>query len=80
MTATQRGEESTRILWLGDTWQPGKRLLLYFHGGGYVLPMLYGYLDFLAHVKAQAENTALRDSLCVAVVEYGIPHPLPHLD
>jgi len=30
--AENSGEANTRIMWLGEVWKPGKKLLLFFHG------------------------------------------------
>jgi hypothetical protein len=68
--AENDGEVDARIMWVGEAWKPGQKLLLYFHGGGYVLSMMKGHLEFLNYVKRTAVDSELKDSLAIAVLEY----------
>ncbi|KAJ5737861.1 catalytic protein [Penicillium malachiteum] len=47
----------TRLLWLGR--RKAKNVLLFFHegtGGGYVMPLSPGHLDWMAHIKGEASK------------------------
>ncbi|KAI5809428.1 Alpha/Beta hydrolase protein [Pyronema omphalodes] len=70
LPAENDGEVEARIMWIGEAWRPGQKLLLYFHGGGYVLSMMKGHLGFLDFVKKTAGDSGLNDSLAIAVLEY----------
>lgn len=38
-------------------------------GGGYVMPLSKGHLDWMAHVKKEASSSGIELSVCV--LEYG---------
>ncbi|KAF8248380.1 alpha/beta-hydrolase [Wilcoxina mikolae CBS 423.85] len=68
--AENSGEASARIMWLGEAWKPGQKLLLYFHGGGYALPLMPCHLDFLGYINTVAEENGLKGTVSIAVLEY----------
>ncbi|KAJ5115849.1 alpha/beta-hydrolase [Penicillium angulare] len=44
----------TRLFWLGQ--RKGVKALLFLHGGGYVMPLSPGHLDWMAYVKGEASK------------------------
>lgn len=75
-------DNSTRLLWIGP--RKAKNVILFFHGmidhfhfgtslnwlgGGYVMPLSTGHLDWMAHVKKEALDTGVQLSVCI--LEYG---------
>ncbi|KAJ6779696.1 hypothetical protein PWT90_07035 [Aphanocladium album] len=63
----EAGKESA-ILWLGDR-RTADKIVLYVHGGGYVIPMLPGHLDFCwkSFVETGAEVGV---AVAVGLVQY----------
>jgi acetyl esterase/lipase len=62
--ARSENEADTKLLWVGH-WKEGGKVLLYLHGGGYVMPLVKQYLDLLTWVTEEP----------VAVLEYtNTPH------
>ncbi|KAJ6007297.1 alpha/beta-hydrolase [Penicillium herquei] len=61
----------TILLWLGR--RKAKKVLLFFHGeigGGYVMPLSPGHLEWMAHVKREACKAGI--DLDVCVLEYDL--------
>ncbi|OJK02611.1 hypothetical protein ASPACDRAFT_57615 [Aspergillus aculeatus ATCC 16872] len=82
-------DETTHLLWLGH--KKSDKVILFFHGGGYVLPLSDGHLDWMAHVRKSCLEASLDVSVCI--VEYcgdsagghlslsvlsALMHPYPH--
>ncbi|KAJ5675493.1 hypothetical protein N7462_008390 [Penicillium macrosclerotiorum] len=56
-------DNSTRLLWIGP--KKAKNVVLFFHGGGYVMPLSKGHLDWMAHVRNEAINAGVELSVCI---------------
>ncbi|KAI5463057.1 Alpha/Beta hydrolase protein [Mariannaea sp. PMI_226] len=56
------------LLWVGN-WRKAKKIVLFFHGGGYISPLLPGHLEWCwrAYVVAGME---MKTEVAVAVLEY----------
>ncbi|KAJ5338486.1 hypothetical protein N7452_005214 [Penicillium brevicompactum] len=54
-------DDSTRLLWIGP--RKAKYVVLFFHGGGYAMPLSKGHLDWMAHVRNEAINAGVELSL-----------------
>jgi acetyl esterase/lipase len=69
IAARSENEADTKLLWLGE-WKEGGKVLLFLHGGGYVMPLIKQYLDLLIWATEEP----------VAVLEYtNSPHErYPH--
>ncbi|OQE37300.1 hypothetical protein PENCOP_c010G01413 [Penicillium coprophilum] len=67
-------DNSTRLLWLGPT--EANKVVLFFHGGGYVMPLSDGHLDWMAHVRNEAANFGIQLSVCI--LEYGLVPANPY--
>lgn len=64
------GDAPARLMWLGQ-YRPGKKVLLYFHGGAYVMPLTQEHLMYCEYVR----GIVGREELAVAVLEYeNSPH------
>ncbi|KAM3426707.1 hypothetical protein NHJ13734_009306 [Beauveria thailandica] len=65
---TLEAVKDSAILWLGDR-RIAKKIVLYVHGGGYVIPMLPGHLDFCwkAFIETGAETGV---AVAVGLVQY----------
>ena len=74
----------TRLLWIGKPWQRGdgdgkakkdeKKVVLYFHGGGFVMSMCKPQVQWMAFLKEEAKRAHGYD-VSVAIVEYCTIHP-----
>ncbi|KAE8325984.1 alpha/beta-hydrolase [Aspergillus sergii] len=67
-------DNSTRLLWIGP--RKAKNVVLFFHGGGYVMPLSKGHLDWMAHVKKQALDAGIQLSVCI--LEYDLIPAKPY--
>ncbi|KAF9878790.1 hypothetical protein CkaCkLH20_03690 [Colletotrichum karsti] len=58
------------ILWLGDR-TTAKKIVLFFHGGGYTTPLLNGYMEWMwrAHIMAGIDAEI---DVAVAILEYSL--------
>ncbi|KAL5363161.1 alpha/beta-hydrolase [Aspergillus floccosus] len=61
-------DNSTRLLWIGP--RNAKNVVLFFHGGGYVMPLSKGHLDWMAHVRNEALRAGVELSVCI--LEYDL--------
>ena len=70
----------TRLLWIGKPWQRGdgdgakekkvkQKAMLYFHGGGFILPMNEAQAQWMSFLKEEAKRAHGHD-VSVAIVEY----------
>jgi hypothetical protein len=60
-----------RLLWIGEPWKTGdtdKKVLLYFHGGGFILPLFKGHLELSKFLKEQLASYG--ENVSVACLEY----------
>ncbi|KAJ5780062.1 catalytic protein [Penicillium paradoxum] len=64
----------TRILWLRQ--KKGKNVLLFFHGGGYVMPLSPGHLDWMAHILDETTKAGIELDICV--LEYDLIPDSPY--
>ncbi|KAJ4986825.1 hypothetical protein SVAN01_07630 [Stagonosporopsis vannaccii] len=66
----------TNILWL-ETAQNFEKVILFFHGGGYVIPLSYGHIEWMAHLQEYMASQGVR--VGIAIVEYVLApaHPYP---
>ncbi|KAA8899524.1 Alpha/Beta hydrolase protein [Sphaerosporella brunnea] len=61
----------TRLLWVGEPWKRGdtkKKVLLYFHGGGYIVALGKGHLSWMKFMKEQVGKYG--EDVSIAVLEY----------
>ncbi|RAH47697.1 alpha/beta hydrolase [Aspergillus brunneoviolaceus CBS 621.78] len=61
-------DETTHLVWLGP--KRSDKVILFFHGGGYVLPLSGGHLDWMAHVRKSCLEASLDVSVCI--LEYSL--------
>jgi acetyl esterase/lipase len=64
----------TRLLWIGEPWRKGdtdKKVLLYFHGGGYIIPLYRGQLELCRFLREQLASYG--ENISVACLEYCMP-------
>ncbi|PYH77445.1 alpha/beta-hydrolase [Aspergillus uvarum CBS 121591] len=61
-------DEITHLLWLGP--KRSDKVILFFHGGGYVLPLSDGHLDWMAHVRKSCLKASLKVGVCI--LEYSL--------
>lgn len=64
-----------RILWIGAPWKMGeaeRKVVLYFHGGGFISPLNDGHLDFVRFLKENLKEKYGQD-VAIGVVEYSLP-------
>lgn len=61
-------DQRSALLWLGNR-RKAKKVVLFFHGGGYVAPMLPGHVEWCwrAYIKAGVESDT---ETAVAILEY----------
>ena len=75
----------TRLLWIGKPWQRGdggeakekkdkKKVLLYLHGGGFIMSMCEPQAQWMSFIKEEAKRAHGHD-VSVAIVEYCTFHP-----
>jgi acetyl esterase/lipase len=64
------GDGHSSILWVGDR-SRAKKVVLFFHGGGYNTPLLNAYMEFLcrAYITAGIEADT---EVAVAILEYSL--------
>ncbi|KAL2675596.1 hypothetical protein Neosp_011786 [[Neocosmospora] mangrovei] len=64
------GDGHSSILWFGDR-SRAKKVVLFFHGGGYNTPLLNAYMEFLwrAYIRAGIEADT---EVAVAILEYSL--------
>ncbi|CEL11012.1 hypothetical protein ASPCAL14119 [Aspergillus calidoustus] len=67
-------DNGTRLLWMGP--REARKVLLFFHGGGYVMPLSEGHLQWLAHIRKEAANAGVQLSVCI--LEYGLVPTNPY--
>ncbi|KAJ5383227.1 catalytic protein [Penicillium concentricum] len=65
-------DNSTRLLWIGT--KKANKVVLFFHGGGYVMPLSDGHLDWMGHVRNEAADYGIELSVCI--LEYGSWHDI----
>ncbi|KAF8543825.1 Alpha/Beta hydrolase protein [Trichophaea hybrida] len=66
------GGLETRIMWIGPPWETGntsRKVLLYIHGGGFVMPLAPAQLQWMRFLREEVKRTHGQD-VSVAVVEY----------
>jgi acetyl esterase/lipase len=66
------GGLETRIMWIGPPWKNGdtsRKVLIYIHGGGFVMPIASGQLQWMRFLKEEVRKSHGQD-VTVAVVEY----------
>ncbi|GAT25288.1 hypothetical protein RIB2604_01902420 [Aspergillus luchuensis] len=61
-------DNATRLLWLGPS--VSKKVLLFFHGGGYVMPLSEAHLDWMSYLRTEAVNAGVDMSVCI--LEYDL--------
>ncbi|KAL4820743.1 alpha/beta-hydrolase [Aspergillus spinulosporus] len=67
-------DNATRLLWIGP--RKASKVVLFFHGGGYVMPLSKGHLEWMAHVRLQAANAGIQ--LSVGILEYDLVPDNPY--
>ncbi|KAB8263702.1 alpha/beta-hydrolase [Aspergillus pseudonomiae] len=68
-------DNSTRLLWVGP--RGGKKVLLFFHGGGYVMPLSKAHLDWVEHIREEVCNAGIQLSACILEYDLIPMHPYP---
>lgn len=63
-------EGHSSILWVGDR-NRAKKVVLFFHGGGYIAPLLNAYMEFLCRAYITAGIEAGTE-VAVAILEYSL--------
>ncbi|OJJ76868.1 hypothetical protein ASPBRDRAFT_190214 [Aspergillus brasiliensis CBS 101740] len=61
-------DKATRLLWIGP--RISKKVLLFFHGGGYVMPLSEAHLDWMTYLRREAINAGVDMSVCI--LEYDL--------
>lgn len=61
------GESS--ILWIGDR-KRAKKIVYFFHGGGYFVPINYGHLEWCITAYVNAGRVKERPDVAVAILQY----------
>ncbi|KAL4984470.1 alpha/beta-hydrolase [Aspergillus falconensis] len=68
-------DKFTRLLWIGP--RRADRVILFFHGGGYVMPLSEGHLEWMAHTRTEAANVGIELSVCILEYDLIPAHPYP---
>ncbi|OJI97979.1 hypothetical protein ASPVEDRAFT_49853 [Aspergillus versicolor CBS 583.65] len=68
-------DNTTRLLWLGP--RKSEKVVLFFHGGGYVMPLSKGHLDWMAYIKMEAEKAGIQLSVCILEYDLVPSNPYP---
>ncbi|KAF9893638.1 hypothetical protein FE257_010950 [Aspergillus nanangensis] len=68
-------DDKTRLLWMGP--KQGKKVVLFFHGGGYVMPLSKGHLEWMAHIRNEASRAGVQLSVCILEYDLIPTHPYP---
>ncbi|CAK41906.1 catalytic protein [Aspergillus niger ATCC 1015] len=68
-------DNSTRLLWIGPS--ISAKVLLFFHGGGYVLPLSEAHLDWMAYLRNEAANAGVDMSVCILEYDLIPTNPYP---
>ncbi|KAF1982398.1 alpha/beta-hydrolase [Aulographum hederae CBS 113979] len=71
--AVQEGNYGkTRLMWLTKHDFMDDKVVLFFHGGGYVMPLSSGHLEWMAHLQEEVETALEQKTVGVAVLEYAL--------
>ncbi|KAL4801252.1 Alpha/Beta hydrolase protein [Aspergillus unguis] len=68
-------DKSTHLLWIGPS--KAKNVVLFFHGGGYVMPLSKGHLDWMGHMRNEALNAGVELSVCILAYDLIPGHTYP---
>ncbi|PLB54516.1 alpha/beta-hydrolase [Aspergillus steynii IBT 23096] len=68
-------DRSTRLLWMGP--RKANKVVLFFHGGGYVMPLSEGHLDWMAHIRKEAGHAGIELSVCMLEYDLVPANPYP---
>ncbi|KAL4959075.1 Alpha/Beta hydrolase protein [Aspergillus stella-maris] len=68
-------DNATCLLWIGP--RAASKVILFFHGGGYVMPLSLGHLDWMEHVRTEAASAGLQLSVCALEYDLIPAHPYP---
>ncbi|KAF9045991.1 alpha/beta-hydrolase [Hymenopellis radicata] len=77
------GADSAKLLWIGK--KKTERVVLYVHGGAFIIPTIAGALPFWSYVKGEVAKRLGHDELGIAVFSYTLlpagvfPTPLKQL-
>ncbi|KAL3478868.1 Alpha/Beta hydrolase protein [Aspergillus californicus] len=72
---TLAADNATRLLWIGP--RLASKVVLFFHGGGYVMPLSEGHLKWMAHVRMEAANAGIQLSVCILEYDLIPANPYP---
>ncbi|KAL4894873.1 alpha/beta-hydrolase [Aspergillus ambiguus] len=68
-------DNSTRILWVGP--REGNKVLMFLHGGGYVMPLSKGHLEWIEHIRQEACDAGVQLNVCVLEYDLIPANPYP---
>ncbi|KAL2817919.1 alpha/beta-hydrolase [Aspergillus cavernicola] len=68
-------DNSTRLMWVGP--RKANKVVLFFHGGGYVMPLSAGHLDWMEHVRNEAAMAGIELSVCILEHDLVPANPYP---
>ncbi|KAH8697700.1 catalytic protein [Talaromyces proteolyticus] len=68
-------DNSTRLLWLGP--KKANKVVLFFHGGGYVMPLSDGHMNWMSYVRKKANSAGIELSVCILKYDLIPANPYP---